>query len=138
MPSIRNTFGFLFAILGTAWTVQAQHRPAFHHTPPDNWMNDPQRPFYAGGEWHMYYLYNADFDAEGRTGAGGTAWYHATSIDMMHWTNEGIAIDKYKPAAGGSILGDVETGSAILDNTGSTGFGQGAVVALLTQMQDGI
>jgi levanbiose-producing levanase len=30
-------------------------------------------------------------------------------------------------------LGDIETGSAVVDTEGSAGFGKGAVVAVLTQ-----
>ena len=56
------------------------HRPAVHLTPEQNWMNDPQRPFLLDGVWHYYYLYNADYP-EGN----GTAWYHATSTDPVHW-----------------------------------------------------
>ena len=36
-------------------------RPAFHFSVPDNWKNDPQRPVYIDGEYHYYYLYNADY-----------------------------------------------------------------------------
>lgn len=104
------------------------YRPAVHLTPAERWMNDPQRPFWLDGRWHYYYLYNADFP-EGN----GTEWYHATSTDLVHWREEGVAIEKY---ANG--LGDIETGSAVVDTEGTAGFGRGAVVAIMTQQHEGV
>lgn len=67
-------------------------------------MNDPQRPFHLGDKWHLYYLYNSDFDIS-NPGSGGTEWYHITSTDMVHWTGQGVAIEKYKPnPPSGAIL----------------------------------
>ncbi|WP_312677577.1 glycoside hydrolase family 32 protein [Microbacterium sp.] len=103
-------------------------RPGFHLTPEAHWINDPQRPFFAGGLWHLYYLYNADYPD-----GNGTEWYHATSSDLVTWHNEGVAIEKYRNG-----LGDILTGSAVVDTTGSAGFGAGAVVALVTQQDDGV
>lgn len=104
------------------------YRPAVHLTPAERWMNDPQRPFWLDGRWHYYYLYNADYP-EGN----GTEWYHATSTDLVHWREEGVAIEKY---ANG--LGDIETGSAVVDTENSAGFGRGAVIAIMTQQHDGV
>ncbi|KAK8048026.1 hypothetical protein PG996_016090 [Apiospora saccharicola] len=118
--------------------VAGQTRPNYHITPATKWLNDPQRPFFLGGEWHLNYLYNSNWD-KSNPGAGGTEWYHATSVDMVQWTPRDVAIKKYQPnPSSGAILGDVETGSAVVDTTNSAGFGQDAVVAVLTQMQDGI
>ncbi|HEX7201806.1 MAG TPA: glycoside hydrolase family 32 protein, partial [Arthrobacter sp.] len=36
-------------------------RPTYHFSVPDHWKNDPQRPIYLDGEYHYYYLYNADY-----------------------------------------------------------------------------
>ncbi|MDQ0729551.1 glycoside hydrolase family 32 protein [Arthrobacter sp. B1I2] len=104
------------------------YRPAYHLTPDQRWMNDPQRPFFLNGLWHYYYLYNADYP-EGN----GTEWFHATSTDLVHWKNEGVAIQKFRNG-----LGDVETGSAVVDTEGTAGFGKGAVIAVLTQQHDGV
>ncbi|MFK4834548.1 glycoside hydrolase family 32 protein [Microbacterium sp. ZW T2_14] len=104
------------------------HRPGIHITPGENWMNDPQKPFLLDGVWHYYYLYNADYPD-----GNGTAWYHATSTDLVHWHDEGVAIEKY---ANG--LGDIWTGTAVVDEKGTAGFGAGAVIALVTQQVDGV
>jgi levanbiose-producing levanase len=101
-------------------------------------MNDPQRAFFLEDEWHLYYLWNSDWD-KSDPGSGGTEWYHLTSTDMVRWTRQGMAIQKYKPnPPNGVVLGDIETGSSVIDTANSAGFGQNAVVSVLTQMQDGI
>ncbi|WP_243076529.1 glycoside hydrolase family 32 protein [Microbacterium sp. SS28] len=103
-------------------------RPAVHLTPSQDWMNDPQRPFLLDGVWHYYYLYNAD-----HPDGNGTAWYHATSTDLVHWTDQGVAIDKYTNG-----LGDIWTGTAVVDHENTAGFGPDAVVAMATQQDDGV
>jgi levanbiose-producing levanase len=113
-------------------------RPSYHLTSESEWLSDPQRPFYLGGEWHLYYLYNSNFDFTNPTGGGGTEWFHLTSQDLISWLPQGVAIEKYQPNADGVVLGDIETGSAIIDLNNTAGFGENAVVAILTQMQDGI
>ncbi|WP_231129152.1 glycoside hydrolase family 32 protein [Alteromonas mediterranea] len=106
----------------------APYRPAVHLTPAKHWMNDPQRPIMIDGVWHYYYLYNADYP-EGN----GTEWYHTTSTDLVHWQDHGVAIDKYKNG-----LGDIETGSAVIDVNNTAGFGAGAVIAIMTQQHEGV
>ncbi|WP_448808112.1 GH32 C-terminal domain-containing protein [Agromyces bauzanensis] len=104
------------------------YRPAMHLTPDERWMNDPQRPFWLDGRWHYYYLYNADYPD-----GNGTEWYHATSTDLVHWREEGVAIAKYDNG-----LGDIETGSAVIDTENTAGFGAGAVIAIMTQQHEGV
>lgn len=106
----------------------SEYRPANHLTPDQNWMNDPQRPFFLDGVWHFYYLYNADYPD-----GNGTEWYHVTSTDLVHWKDEGVAIEKYKNG-----LGDIWTGSAVVDTENTAGFGKNAVVSLVTQQVDGV
>jgi levanbiose-producing levanase len=137
---LASYFFFVYLFLFATWIplVTGQTRPNFHLTPTTKWMNDPQRPVYSGEKWHFYYLYNSNWD-KANPGAGGTEWYHVTSLDMIHWAEESVAIQKYQPnPLSGTILGDIETGSAVVDVKNSAGFGQNAVIALLTQMQDGI
>jgi levanbiose-producing levanase len=106
----------------------SQFRPAYHLTPEKEWMNDPQRPFLLDGVWHYYYLYNADHP-EGN----GTEWFHVTSTDLVHWKDEGVAIEKFKNG-----LGDIETGSAVVDTDNTAGFGKDAVIAVMTQQDKGV
>ena len=106
----------------------SQYRPSYHITPEKDWMNDPQRPFFLNGLWHYYYLYNAD-----QPRGNGTEWYHLTSKDLVTWKDEGVAIQKYKNG-----LGDIETGSAVVDYENTAGFGKDAVISVLTQQDKGV
>ncbi|MFZ1250797.1 MAG: glycoside hydrolase family 32 protein [Candidatus Microsaccharimonas sp.] len=106
----------------------SRFRPYYHLTPRLHWMNDPQRPLYLNGLWHFYFLYNKDYP-----GGNGTEWCHVTSTDLVNWKHEGIAIQKYQNG-----LGDIETGSAVVDVNNTAGFGAGAVIALMTQMSNGV
>ncbi|WP_434316092.1 GH32 C-terminal domain-containing protein [Leifsonia sp. P73] len=109
-------------------TAGESYRPSFHLSPAAHWMNDPQRPFRLGGLWHFYYLYNKDYPT-----GNGTEWRHLTSPDLVHWTDRGTAIEKYTNG-----LGDIETGSTVVDHDGTAGHGRDAVIAIVTQQSDGV
>lgn len=109
----------------------ASYRAAYHFTVPDQWKNDPQRPVWIDGEYHYYYLYNADC----LDGVVGTAWRLATSTDLVSFTDRGIAVPKDT-----TVNGDVWSGCAVVDtgDTGDTaGFGAGAVVVIVTMSPGG-
>jgi levanbiose-producing levanase len=99
-------------------------RPAFHFSVPDNWKNDPQRPIFIDGEYHYYYLYNADYLA----GGTGTSWRRATTRDHVSFVDHGVAIEKFTNGNG-----DCWSGSLVIDTEDTAGFGRGAVIALVTQ-----
>lgn len=99
------------------------YRAKYHFTTPDNWKNDPQRPIYLDGKYHYYYLYNGDYP-----NGNGTEWRHATSEDLVHWNDEGIAIPKYT-----NENGDPWSGSVVIDKENTAGFGKGALIAIVTQ-----
>ncbi|GAA1955605.1 2,6-beta-fructan 6-levanbiohydrolase [Nocardioides panacihumi] len=103
-------------------------RPRLHLTPAHGWMNDVQRPLLVDGRWRLYNLVNPDYP-----GANGTSWQAAESTDLVHWKVAGTAIEKYRNG-----LGDVETGSAVVDTHDTSGFGPGAVVVIATQQLDGV
>src|SRR4051812_21468858 len=63
------------------------YRPAYHYTPAKNFMNDPNGLVYVNGTYHLYYQYNPD-----GTTAGNGSWGHATSPDLIHWTEQPVAI----------------------------------------------
>jgi levanase len=99
------------------------YRAQFHFTVPDKWKNDPQRPIYHNGKYHYYYLYNRDYPT-----GNGTEWRHATSEDLIHWKDEGIAIPKYT-----NKNGDPWSGSVVIDKQNTAGFGKDALIAIVTQ-----
>lgn len=99
------------------------YRANYHFTTPDKWKNDPQRPIYFDGEYHYYYLYNRDYP-----NGNGTEWRHAVTTDLVHWKDKGVAIPKYT-----NKNGDPWSGSVVVDDTNTAGFGKGALVAIMTQ-----
>ena len=103
-------------------------RPTYHFSVPDNWKNDPQRPIYLDGEYHYYYLYNADYI----DGGGGTAWRRATTSDHVSFRDRGVAIPKFSNANG-----DCWSGCLVVDERDTAGYGKGAVIALVTQAPEG-
>lgn len=103
-------------------------RPTYHFSVPDNWKNDPQRPIYIDGEYHYYYLYNADYLA----GGGGTAWRRATTRDHVKFRDQGVAIPKHT-----NINEDCWSGSLVIDEHDTAGYGAGAVIAIVTQAPRG-
>jgi levanase len=99
------------------------YRANYHFTTPDKWKNDPQRPIYFDGEYHYYYLYNRDYPK-----GNGTEWRHAVTTDLVNWKDKGVAIPKYT-----NRNGDPWSGSVVVDETNTAGFGKGALVAIMTQ-----
>jgi beta-fructofuranosidase len=82
-------------------------RPQFHLLPPANWMNDPNGPIFVNGRYHMFFQYNP-----GGAFWGSMHWAHASSLDMIHWHHEPIAL---APTPGGYDRYGVFSGSAVLD-----------------------
>ncbi|MBP2327063.1 levanbiose-producing levanase [Kibdelosporangium banguiense] len=111
---------------GHATPVRAAttYRAQYHFTVPDHWKNDPQRPVYLNGKFNYYYLYNADYPIE-----VGTAWRLATTTDGVAFADQGIAAPKKTNANY-----DLWSGSAVVDTANTAGFGAGAVIQLVTQM----
>ncbi|WP_440589414.1 glycoside hydrolase family 32 protein [Paenarthrobacter nicotinovorans] len=107
---------------------RSRMRPAYHFSVPDNWKNDPQRPIYLDGEYHYYYLYNADYI----NGGGGTSWRRATTTDHVSFRDQGVAIPKFSNGNG-----DCWSGCLVVDEKNTAGYGAGAVIALVTQAPEG-
>ena len=105
-----------------------EYRAQYHFTVPDHWKNDPQRPVFVDGKFHYYYLYNGDYDAD-PTANFGTEWRLATSYDGVVFADQGVAAPKKTNANY-----DLWSGSAVVDHANTAGFGAGAVVMLVTQM----
>lgn len=95
-------------------------RPQVHFTPERNWINDPNGMVYLDGTWHLFYQYNPYGN-----GWGNMSWGHATSTDLMHWKEQDVALVKDE-------LGDIFSGSCVIDKDNTAGFGAGAMVAFFT------
>lgn len=99
------------------------YRPNFHFTPDKNWMNDPNGMFYLNETYHLYYQYYPDGNIWGPM-----HWGHATSIDLIKWEEQPIALYPDE-------LGQIFSGSAVVDVNNTSGFGSDdkvPVVAIFT------
>jgi len=91
--------------------LSEQHRPQFHFSPEEMWMNDPNGMVYHDGVYHLFYQHYPEDNVWGPM-----HWGHATSSDMIQWKHEPIAIYP-------DTLGYIFSGSAVLDRDNTSGFG---------------
>ena len=103
---------------------EKQYRPTYHFSPAWGWMNDPNGMVYKDGEWHLFFQWNPFGSFWGNM-----TWGHAVSKDLVNWEQMDAAI---VPDA----LGDIFSGSAVVDKDNTAGFGKGAIVAMYTSAGD--
>ena len=101
-----------------------QYRPQIHFSPSKNWMNDPNGMVYYDGTYHLFYQYNPYSNDWGNM-----SWGHATSTDLIHWTEQSVALTR-------TTLGDIFSGSCVIDKDNTAGFGRDAMIALYTANGD--
>ena len=101
-------------------------RPQFHFTPPAKWMNDPNGLVYLNGKYHLFYQYYPNDIVWGPM-----HWGHAESTDLLHWKQLPIALYPDK-------LGWIFSGSAVIDQNNTAGFGKNAMIAIFTYHNDEI
>lgn len=83
-------------------------RPQFHFTAETGWINDPLGLTWKDGKYHLFYQYVPGRD----TWASNCHWGHATSSDLVGWSEEGIAL------APGDGDDGIWSGSIATDTTG--------------------
>ncbi|MBE6634836.1 MAG: glycoside hydrolase family 32 protein [Ruminococcaceae bacterium] len=86
-------------------------RPQVHFTTKNGWNNDPNGLIYLDGTYHMFYQHNP-CSPEWEN----MHWGHSTSSDLIHWTEQPIALFPDE-------TGMMYSGSAILDTENVTGLG---------------
>lgn len=96
------------------------YRPQIHFSPAQNWINDPNGMVYDNGVWHLFYQYNPYGNDWGNM-----SWGHATSSDLVHWSEQAVALTK-------SSIGDIFSGSCVIDKDNTAGFGKDAMIAVYT------
>jgi fructan beta-fructosidase len=90
-------------------------RPEYHFSPDSGWMNDPNGLVYNNGVYHLFY----------QAGEWPRRWDHATSTDLVSWTEHGTKIpatDTISPFSGG----------ADIDKYNTAGFGEDAIICMYT------
>ncbi|MDQ0680266.1 fructan beta-fructosidase [Arthrobacter pascens] len=98
-------------------------RPAAHLTPSKNWMNDPNGLVNENGTYHAFYQYNPKGNDWGNM-----SWGHSTSTDLVHWTEESVAMEA-------TDTEEIFSGSIVVDADNTSGLGskdEPAMVALYT------
>jgi len=112
------------------------YRGQYHFSPRSEWMNDINGLVYQGGKYHMIYQWGKKIRHGG----------YATSPDLLHWKDEGVALIPQKsflPSdAVRNVSGDqVYSGSAVVvsDNMAKriTGSKKEAIVAIYTGTAEG-
>ena len=63
-------------------------RGQFHFSSQGGWMNDVNAPLYYNGQYHLFYQHNPH-----GLGWDTMHWGHATSPDLVHWTQKPIALE---------------------------------------------
>jgi len=95
-------------------------RPQYHLSPERGNMSDPNGMVYFEGEYHQFYQNKGE-------------WGHAISEDLLHWEHQPLAITK-------DGLGDIWSGSAVVDWEDTSGFFEGkpGLVAIFTHFKNGL
>ncbi|MEE2524164.1 glycoside hydrolase family 32 protein [Pseudarthrobacter sp. J75] len=107
----------------TAPGSTSRFRPAVHFTARDTWLNDPNGLIFHDGVYHLFFQNNPYGNVWGNM-----SWGHATSRDLLHWTEHPVAI-------AGDDVEDIYSGSVVLDHGNTSGLGtadQPALVAIYT------
>jgi fructan beta-fructosidase len=119
MKRIWYLLGILIPTLGWAQTSGSSdqpyhepYRPGFHFSPKEKWMNDPNGLVRFDGVYHLFFQYYPNDIVWGPM-----HWGHATSKDLVHWRQEPVAL--YPDS-----LGYIFSGSAVVDSSNTSGFGQ--------------
>ena len=110
---------------------QENYRGQFHFSPKSEWMNDINGLVYQGGKYHMIYQWGKVIRHGG----------YATSLDLLHWEDKGVALIPQKTflpiEATRNVSGEeVYSGSAVVVSGQSakkiTGSEKEAIVAIYT------
>ncbi|MDQ0767258.1 fructan beta-fructosidase [Pseudarthrobacter defluvii] len=95
------------------------YRPALHYAARNTWLNDPNGLIFHEGVYHLYYQNNPLGNVWGNM-----SWGHATSTDLLTWTEHPVAIHCDENE-------DIFSGSIVHDRDNTSGFGTGSAGPLV-------
>lgn len=95
------------------------YRPQHHFSAHRNWINDPNGLVWHDGVYHLFFQYNPFGDQWGHM-----SWGHATSPDLMHWTEQAVALPEDETAS-------IFSGSIVVDTHNTSGFGRDGLTPLV-------
>jgi fructan beta-fructosidase len=107
-----------FMTAATATTADT-FRPALHYSARNTWLNDPNGLIHHEDVYHLYYQSNPLGNVWGNM-----SWGHATSPDLLTWTEHPVAIACDDDE-------DIFSGSIVFDRDNTSGFGAGSVGPLV-------
>ena len=71
------------------WMIENDpHRPIYHFTGPESWINDPNGPIHYQGKYHLFYQFDPIVDGK----RSKRCWGHAVSEDLVHWVDWPVAV----------------------------------------------
>ncbi|MBT2565155.1 glycoside hydrolase family 32 protein [Arthrobacter sp. ISL-85] len=100
-------------------TTADTFRPALHYAARNTWLNDPNGLIFHEGVYHLYYQNNPLDNVWGNM-----SWGHATSTDLLTWTEHPVAIACNETE-------DIFSGSIVYDRNNTSGFGTGSTAPLV-------
>ena len=128
LASLNVSFSAFAAPPASPHTADAgtpQWRSAFHYTPQRNWMNDPNGLVFHNGLYHLFYQYNPNGNSWGNM-----SWGHATSSDLLHWSEQPVAMHV-------NATEEIFSGSIVVDTHNTSGLGpanSSPLIALYTSV----
>jgi fructan beta-fructosidase len=102
------------------------YRGQFHFSPPVMWMDTIDGLWFDDGVYHLTY----EAVPYSYRQADNDHWGHATSVDLLHWQQQPLAL-----VPGVNVRGNPWTGSVVVDTANTAGFRSGdrpAFVAIFT------
>lgn len=101
-------------------------RPAIHLGADAGWINDPNGLCFHKGVWHAFFQHNPHSDLH-----DDLHWGHAISTDLLDWEHLAVALAPDE-------LGMIYSGSVVVDDENTAGFGSNALVAVFTHHLGGL
>jgi fructan beta-fructosidase len=102
-------------------------RPHLHLTPAHARMTDPNGLVWHASRYHLFFQFSTELTGGTRPAEDDgfpVSWGHATSTDLVHWTEHPVAIAATPSES-------ISTGSVVEDLLGTSGLAHGAVPALV-------